>query len=526
MKAKNLAALFVALAVGACGGGGDSDGSSASTTPGANSSGNSGSGSTGAGSNNSSGTASPAGNDATYLPLAYQTAQGVAQQSQVVSQKTGNADVKVLAQQLSAEINVVNQQLTQVAQTNQVTITNNVTTQQQAQVNTLNTLSGAALDQAYLKDVVAAWKSLLAATRAQARQGANLQVRQTTSANLLTIEQRLASAQQLLIVLQPAEYLVDAYQDGLLEIRLGQLALQKASDARVTQFAQRMIDEHTQANAGIATLAGQKNAALPADLSPEQTEIVTQLSDFSGADFDKAYMDRNVLLHVAAVSKTAAESQQGSDADIKALAAQDLPLLQAHLQTAQSLAAGLQGSALYQLGQNLLTELQLAQFAQVRSTDGQVRVRAQQIVDATRAGYAQLIDLAQRQNAAVPLTIPAAQATAVQQLSAGTPSDFDRAVLGLINQFTSLSLQQVQALQSGVEANLAGFAGTLLTTLQSLAAQVPAGTSSTTGSTIGSTTGNGTSTTTATIGTASSGTNTTSIADTGTSGSRIIGSGP
>jgi predicted outer membrane protein len=506
MKAKPLAAaVLAALTVAACGGGGDGNGSTASTTPGSGA----GTNGTASGSNITGGTGSLAGSDATYLALAYQTGQGMAQQSQVVSQKTGNGDVKILAQQLATEINVVNQQITQVSQTNQVTITNNLTSQQQSQINTINTLSGAALDQAYVKDVVDAWKSLLAATLAQARQGANIQIRQTASANVLVIEQRLGAAQKLLIVLQPTAYLADAYQDGLLEIRLGQLALQKGSDAQVKQFGQRMIDDHTQINASIAALAHQKNVTLPADLSAEQTEIVTLLSGFSGADFDKAYMDRNVLLHAVAVSKTTIESRQGSDLDIKALAAQGIPVLQTHLQMAQSLAAGLKGSALYQLGQNLITELQLAQLAQVRSTDSQVKIRAQQIVSASQASYAQLIQLARQLNATVPLSIPADQVPSVQQLTAGTPSDFDRAVLGLVNQFTSLSLQQVQALQAGVDTNVVAFAKSLLTALQSLVAPVTTGT-----------TGTGTTS----IGT--SGTNTISITDTGTTGSRIIGSAP
>jgi predicted outer membrane protein len=501
MKAKNLAAVFVAFAVAACGGGGgDSNGSTASTTPGSGA----GTSGTAAGSSIPGGTSSSASSDATYLALAYQTGQGVAQQSQVVSQKTANADVKVLAQQLTTEINVVNQQITQVSQTNQVTITNNLTSQQQSQINAINTLSGATLDQTYVKNVVDAWKSLLAATLAQARQGANVQIRQTASVNVLAIEQRLASAQQLLIVLQPTAYLVDAYQDGLLEVQLGQLALQKGSDAQVKQFGQRMVDDHTQINASLVALARQKNVTLPTDLSAEQKEIVTQLSAFSGADFDKAYMDRNVLLHAVAVSKTTIESRQGSDLDIKTLAAQGVPILQTHLQMAQSLAASLKGSALYQLGQNLITELQLAQLAQLRSADSQVKIRAQQIITASQTSYAQLIQLARQLNATVPLSIPADQVSSVQQLSTGTTSDFDRAVLSLINQFISLSLQQAQSLQPGVDTNLINFAKTLLTALQSLVTQV----------------------TTGTTGAGTTGTNTISITDTGTTGSRIIGSGP
>ena len=510
MKTKVLAAVLIVLAVAGCGGSDNND----SAAPPSDTSGG------GSASGNASGGGSLSGSGATYLGQTFQTGLSESQQSQVVAQKTTNPEVKVLAQQLTTEVNVFNQQITQVSQNNQVTINNTLTTEQQAQINNINSLSGAALDQAYVAGLVDAWKNLLAATLVQARQGTDIDVRQTASANLLAIEQRLAAAQQVLIVLQPPEYLTDAYQDGLLEIQLGQLALQKASDAQVKQFAQRMIDDHTQINANITALAQKKKITLPTDLSAEQTEIVNTISGFSGADFDKAYMDRNVLTHAEDVSKTTIESQRGSDADIMGLAAQTLPVLQAHLQSAQSIDAALQGSALYQLGQNVIAEIQIAQLAQVRATDNQVKTQAQRILTAGQQGYAQVVQLAQTRNAAVPLFIPSAQVSTVLQLAGKTAADFDQSVLNLLQQQVTRSLQLLQSLQTSGDAALSNLVTTLTPILQSAVQLFTTGSGSAgTGAT--GTTGTGTIGTTGITGT--TGTGTIGTGTTGTTGTGLIG---
>jgi predicted outer membrane protein len=464
MKVKILAAVIMGLFVAGCGGGGDDNDSTASAIPSGSS------GANGTASNN--GTSSISSGGTQYLNQTSQAVQSQMQQSQAVAQKTSNPEVKALAQQLTTDVNVINQQITQVSNTSNVTINSNVTAQQQTQINTLNTLSGTELDRTYVAGLVNDWKSLLAATLAQARQGTDVQVRQTASADVLTIEQRLAVAEELLVILQPTEYLVDAYEDGLLEIQLGQLALQKGTNAQVKQFAQRMIDDHTQINSRVTALAKQKNVTLPTALSAEQQEIVTLISSFSAADFDKAYMDRNVLTHAEDVSKTTVVSQRGSDADIKALAAQSLPILQEHLQLAQSIDTSLQGSPLYQLGQSLTTEMQFAQLAQASSTNTQIRTLAQQILTEDQATYTQLVQLAQQENVTIPLVIRPVQVQAVLQLLRTTGADVDRQVLGLISEEASQGLQVAQSAQAGNDTGVSNFAKARVSILQSRSARV------------------------------------------------------
>ena len=60
------------------------------------------------------------------------------------------------------------------------------------------------------------------------------------------------------------KFMKEAAQGGMAEVALGQLAVEKASNADVKKFGQRMVDDHSKANDKLKQLASQKNVALPA----------------------------------------------------------------------------------------------------------------------------------------------------------------------------------------------------------------------------------------------------------------------
>jgi len=132
----------------------------------------------------------------------------------------------------------------------------------------------------------------------------------------------------------PTEFLKDAMMANMTEIRLGQLAQQRASSSQVKQFAQQMIDAHTKANEQVQKVAQQKGVQAPADLDKKHTKVEEQLSQLQGAAFDRAYMDMMVKDHRADVAKFAAQSKSSKDEDVRNLATTLLPNLQQHLQMA------------------------------------------------------------------------------------------------------------------------------------------------------------------------------------------------
>src|SRR5215470_10307228 len=58
-------------------------------------------------------------------------------------------------------------------------------------------------------------------------------------------------------------FLADAVQGGMSEVDLGRLAVEHASDPSVKDFAQKMIEDHSQANTQLKSVARQKGITLP-----------------------------------------------------------------------------------------------------------------------------------------------------------------------------------------------------------------------------------------------------------------------
>jgi putative membrane protein len=131
------------------------------------------------------------------------------------------------------------------------------------------------------------------------------------------------------------EFVEKAALGGLLEVRLGQLAQQRASTQDVKSFGQRMIDDHSAVNKQLAELAQRKGMAVPQALDKEHREKVDKLSKKTGAEFDRDYMSFMVDDHEDDIKAFEKASKEAKDADVKSFAAATLPKLREHLTQAK-----------------------------------------------------------------------------------------------------------------------------------------------------------------------------------------------
>jgi putative membrane protein len=124
--------------------------------------------------------------------------------------------------------------------------------------------------------------------------------------------------------------------DGMTEVQVGQLALKKATDPAVRDFAQHMVTDHEKANSKLKTLASRKHIPVPAQLDVEHRNMVQMLGSKSGASFDAAYMEEMTAAHDKAIALFSGATSC-DDSDIAAFASETLPTLQTHKQMADSL---------------------------------------------------------------------------------------------------------------------------------------------------------------------------------------------
>ena len=146
-----------------------------------------------------------------------------------------------------------------------------------------------------------------------------------------------ASAQS---VASDSAFMEHALADGMAEVQMGQLALEKSSDAQVKQLAQRIVTDHKKADRELRKLAVRKQVRLPATPTAEAQQKVASMRQMDGAAFDRAWAAAMVKDHTKAIDMFTTESQQAKDADVRKFAEATTPTLRTHLEMAQKLHGG------------------------------------------------------------------------------------------------------------------------------------------------------------------------------------------
>jgi putative membrane protein len=139
-------------------------------------------------------------------------------------------------------------------------------------------------------------------------------------------------------VVADSTFVREAQSGNLLEVRLGTLAGQKASNPSVKQFGQQMVKDHTTMGQQWAALAAKSAFPIKPVLDPTQEQSVSQLSALSGPDFDRAYMSAMVQDHQNDIAKFQTQGPAAKSTDVQRLAASGLATMQQHLTMAQQVA--------------------------------------------------------------------------------------------------------------------------------------------------------------------------------------------
>ena len=131
------------------------------------------------------------------------------------------------------------------------------------------------------------------------------------------------------------------------DIDAGKLAAGKTSNAKVKEFAELMVRDHTSVNNQATALAKKLNvtpeeSATSRKLKSDGDKMVKKLEGLSGAAFDKAYIDNEVSYHEAVmgvVDNTLIPNTK--NAELKALLESARPIFTSHLNHAKEAQASL-----------------------------------------------------------------------------------------------------------------------------------------------------------------------------------------
>lgn len=157
------------------------------------------------------------------------------------------------------------------------------------------------------------------------------------------------------------EFIKDATNIGTAEVKLSQLAVDKATNPEVKKFAQTMVDDHSKANEELKSLVGKIGSGGVAttgtmtgrtatdesmsgeQLSSEGQKAYDKLKDLSGDKFDREYVKIMVDDHQKAVKLFEKQSKNGENSELKTFATKTLPTLRHHLDQAQLVQRDIKG---------------------------------------------------------------------------------------------------------------------------------------------------------------------------------------
>ncbi|MDV3000659.1 MAG: hypothetical protein N5P05_002265 [Chroococcopsis gigantea SAG 12.99] len=135
------------------------------------------------------------------------------------------------------------------------------------------------------------------------------------------------------------EFAMKAAQGGMAEVKMGQLALNRASNPEVKKFAKMMIDQHTKANKELEQIAKAQKITLPKTLTSADQATYNKLAKLRGTQFDRAYITAMEKAHIKDANLFQMQTERGENAQLVSFANKTLPIIQNHENMVASLAS-------------------------------------------------------------------------------------------------------------------------------------------------------------------------------------------
>ena len=134
-------------------------------------------------------------------------------------------------------------------------------------------------------------------------------------------------------------FLRSAAEGSMLEVRLAELAEQKAQSEEVKKFAKRMVEDHSKALEELKEIGAREHINLPTNISHQHGQKQIALEKLSGPEFDRTYAREMVQDHEQDVNEFKQGATSAQKPELKEFAQKTLPTLESHLQEAKEMMA-------------------------------------------------------------------------------------------------------------------------------------------------------------------------------------------
>jgi putative membrane protein len=134
-------------------------------------------------------------------------------------------------------------------------------------------------------------------------------------------------------------FVKEAVQGNLAEVRLGELASQRAENPEVRKYGETLRQDHTAALRRATNIAKSLKVEPPTEPTGDANRHYDGLAQLSGGQFDAAFVSHMIVAHEAEIAKYSRNASSDNDG-VAAFVAEALPKMRSHLVTAQALQKG------------------------------------------------------------------------------------------------------------------------------------------------------------------------------------------
>lgn len=131
-------------------------------------------------------------------------------------------------------------------------------------------------------------------------------------------------------------FMAEAYQGGLAEVQVGELAKTKATTAEARTLAERLVSDHQKSNEELKQLAESKAITLPTEPKAASQALMKTLEKKEGAAFDKIFAQDAVKDHKKDIGSFQQIAKETKDDDLKKFVEKTIPVLKEHLALAET----------------------------------------------------------------------------------------------------------------------------------------------------------------------------------------------
>lgn len=131
------------------------------------------------------------------------------------------------------------------------------------------------------------------------------------------------------------QFMMTAARMDMTEAHEGQMAANQAVRSDVKDLGKMLTEDHTTSYQQLSIVAGKEAISIPKGIDSAKDRTISQLARLKGASFDSRFALDEVAAQRQELAAFKREAAHGKDADVKAYAAQMVPVLEKDLKLAE-----------------------------------------------------------------------------------------------------------------------------------------------------------------------------------------------